>query len=135
MIVFSPPDAGNQMKLLPTEGLQAAMIRFRETAFGENEHSLVRVPKPNASDFRTELLGIVLPSLGPPQAIRDKNAPSQDRIKALVDQLAAGGYIRMIHGCRCPTNARGIRVQRRLSGRCGVAIPTARGESIANGTT
>jgi hypothetical protein len=81
-------NVGDQMKISPGEDLRPAMVRFRETAFGENLHSMIRLPIPNEVDYPSELMEITLPPLDPPEAIRDKKAPPQDQVKSLADHLA-----------------------------------------------
>ena len=80
-------DAGDQMKTAPGEDLGSAFARFRETAFGLMRR--FRLPIPNEATYATELVKVTFPPLDPPEAIRDRQAPPQDQVKALVDHLAA----------------------------------------------
>jgi hypothetical protein len=81
---------GNQTKILAGEDEASAFTRFRETAFGERLRSLISPPVPRESDYPAEPVKIVLPSLDPPEAIRDHKTPDQDAIDDLVKQLTAG---------------------------------------------
>lgn len=80
-------DEGNQTKILAGDDEASAFTRFRETAFGDRLRSLISLPVLRESDYPTEPVKIVLPSLDPPKAIRDRNTPDQGAIDDLVKQL------------------------------------------------
>lgn len=80
-------DEGNQMAIVGGEDEASAFTRFRETAFGDRQHSLIPLPVLRESDYPTERVKILLPALDPPEAIRDRRTPDQGAVDNLVTQL------------------------------------------------
>jgi hypothetical protein len=80
-------DLVDRMKISAGEDLRTALKHFSTSAFEEDPHAIIQDGIPDVADLTTELVKITLPPLDPPRPIRDRKAPPQDEVQALVRSL------------------------------------------------
>lgn len=102
---FYPNSPGNEnnpeMKIPSGEDARSAYERFLADSFGKKllRESLplpgfgrppggARTPGQNGAEYTTELMKITLPTLDPPEAIRDRTPPPRAEVDALVANLS-----------------------------------------------
>lgn len=67
---------------------RSAFRRFLAGSFGQKPFLVGRPEEPKGADYSTELVKITLPSLDPPEAIRDRKAQPRAETEALVASLS-----------------------------------------------
>jgi hypothetical protein len=71
----------SEMKIASAEDAPAAFRRFLASSFAQDDLH------PQAEDYATELISIMLPALDPPSAVQDRKRRPTEEIETLLDQF------------------------------------------------